>query len=81
MKLLALLLLAHSWYPAECCSGRDCAEVASERVQVQSDGYLVDGRHKIFHKDTKVSPDENFHMCASSSEVHPRCFWAPRGLS
>ena len=29
---------AHSWYPIECCSGRDCAEAQIESIHVPTAG-------------------------------------------
>ena len=50
-------------YPRECCSGTDCAPLASERVRVTPTGYVVDGRHEVPHGKALVSPDNFYHGC------------------
>jgi hypothetical protein len=79
------LLHAHSWYPFECCSDRDCFPVAVEDVQVSAEGYtLADGTFISF-KETRPSPDGQYHVCRRQDgkgaviRMHkkPACFWAP----
>ena len=88
MILLTLILMfattpaaAHSWYPIECCSDKDCSVVPSEQVQVTPAGYMVNGWHVAFSQ-AKASPDEEYHACISQGFNAPRrikCFWAPKG--
>lgn len=85
---LALMLCAaapapahsHEFYPRECCSGRDCAPLANERVRVTPEGYVIDGRHQVPHGKARWSPDEHYHGCfPSPMQGKLGCFWAPRG--
>ncbi|MBJ6128316.1 hypothetical protein [Microvirga splendida] len=75
--------LAHDWYPAACCSQRDCRhleEADGETVlEIPGGWQLWDGR--IVPRGTaKLSPDRLFHLC----ELPDRriiCFFAPPGAS
>ncbi len=76
--------LAHSWYPAWCCSDHDCRElggVRGETVTETEDGYrLWDGR-LIRRENAKPSPDRHFHMCEEPTTRAIVCFFAPQGQS
>jgi hypothetical protein len=91
MLLLVFWLLwsiraqAHSWYPWECCSDRDCAPIAVSETPIERDGgfYLNDGRH-ISYKEVKPSPDGLWHLCEEKwpervSDRKILCVWAPIG--
>lgn len=70
---------AHSWYPHECCSDRDCAPVPASRVDLVAGGYLIDGLHFVFERAVRVSPDGKFHACIIGSTLI--CFFAPKPSS
>lgn len=74
--------LAHSWYPAWCCSDRDCRELVpaqGETVTETKDGYLLwDGR-LISRDNAKPSPDRHFHICEEPATRAIICFFAPQG--
>lgn len=67
---------AHSWYPIECCSGDDCAEIAASRVRVTARGYVIDGKHVVPYGEVRQSPDGRFHACFPTADWL-RCFFAP----
>jgi hypothetical protein len=67
---------AHSWYPMECCSGGDCAEIAPSRVKTSAAGYVIDGKFAVPYRDVRQSPDGRFHACFPTPEWL-RCFFAP----
>lgn len=68
---------AHDWYPPLCCSGGDCAPLASSRVRPEgAGGYVVDGKFHVIRKDVQDSPDGQYHACFPTSE-RMACFWAP----
>jgi hypothetical protein len=69
---------AHDWYPKHCCSGRDCAPLAFERVKVTPEGYVIDGVFFVAHSKALWSPDEWFHGCFPGNKKVLGCFWAPR---
>lgn len=67
---------AHSFYPADCCSGTDCAPIAEARVRPAFAGYMIDGVHYVPMAQVKPSPDGEYHACFPKPETL-RCFWAP----
>ena len=102
MKLawLSLLLIlgagrepvwAHDWYPASCCSDRDCAPIKPSSVKEASGGYIVTiapGSHPMWgfensapltvtfaYRDAKPSPDGQWHLCLSPAGA-PLCLFA-----
>jgi len=82
--LLSLPALAHGWYPAWCCSERDCRELTDavgETVAETAEGWrLWDGRI-IARKYAKQSPDAKFHICEEPTTKAIICFFAPPGAS
>lgn len=92
-RLVALLValpgtaLAHSWYPYECCSERDCFPVSVQDVRSAPGGWnLPDGTFIAF-SEARASPDQHFHVCRREDGKgaliriwkKPACFWAPMG--
>lgn len=69
---------AHSWYPVECCHDRDCAPVKSSDVEEGPDGYFyrLTGEF-IARKNTRVSMDEDFHLCRNEHTNLILCFFVP----
>jgi hypothetical protein len=80
---------AHSWYPFECCSERDCFPVATSDVKVIKGGWQLHDGTIIEHIEARPSPDGRFHVCRRDDgkgaliRMHrkPACFWAPIGAS
>ncbi len=77
---------AHSWYPVECCSGRDCMKV--DRVERTSDGGM-----RMFAGSIQVevpkgftqrpSRDNDTHVCVRENgdgSYAPRCVFIPAGV-
>ena len=54
--LISAVLLAHDWYPPECCNGNDCIQVPCAEV---ADGKWQ-GRSPGSHRP---SPDGKCHIC------------------
>jgi hypothetical protein len=68
---------AHHWYDADCCSDRDCAPIAADRVSAVDGGYLVEleaGDHPMVvrptsrwfpfdHPKLRPSQDGDWHVC------------------
>lgn len=88
--ILALLALtgpafAHSWYPFECCSEKDCFPVPVSDVRVVPGGWTLSDGTMIEHAEARPSPDGQFHVCRRQDgtgpliRMHkkPACFWAP----
>ena len=91
---VAVLLLsgpafAHSWYPLECCSERDCFPVPVSDVRVIKGGWQLHDGTIIEHAEARPSPDGRFHVCRRQDgkgpliRMHkaPACFWAPINAS
>ncbi|TCR69679.1 hypothetical protein [Bosea sp. BK604] len=71
---LALLSLvsgaaAHSWYPYDCCSDRDCwpmgvdADAREPDPRIVPGGYLTHDGIFVAERDTRPSRDGRFHVC------------------
>lgn len=64
--LLTSVALPHEWYPRECCSGEDCAEITSA-VELPNGEIRVTSKHgttvipKSFPR--KPSADNKEHVC------------------
>src|SRR4249920_688679 len=62
--LLAATLLAHEWYPRECCSDMDCQQVPCNEIYLSGGNY----HYKSFSWPTnqlRTSPDGHCHVCIS----------------
>jgi len=78
--IFASMLLAHSWYPSECCSERDCYPINCSEVKKIDGGYNYKG---IFFANSQVkqTPDEHVgcHACSSFGErQYGYCLFLPR---
>ena len=80
--IISSLVLAHSWYPSECCSGKDCKPVPCEEILELNNGNLsYDGLE--FTKDrVHLSQDKFCHACVASYKNRenkvqstPRCIF------
>ena len=63
---IATAVCAHSWYPKECCSERDC--VAADGLDISPDGdrIITVGRMQFWVPRPLVarsSPDGRIHVC------------------
>jgi hypothetical protein len=73
---------AAGWtYPAECCSGIDCYEVAPSEVAPRGDGWVVVATGEYFARGWyRESPDGRFHRCSAGSgdrRAHTYCLFVP----
>lgn len=86
---LPSIAAAHSWYPYECCSEKDCFPVSISEVKISPAGYTLADGTLIEFREARASPDEKFHVCRRQDgkgpliRMHqkPACFWAPMGAS
>ena len=65
-------VLAHSWYPVECCSGYDCDVADQATVNEFGDLVVTDGKRHLVIPDTVPrhrSPDTHVHLCYNRDEV------------
>lgn len=83
--LLTVPAFAHSWYPYECCSERDCFPVPVHDVRVVPGGWTLSDGTMVRQDEARPSPDGRFHVCRSQDGkgalirmyAKPACFWAP----
>lgn len=89
-------VFAHSWYPAACCSGTDCASIQPTSVRETAGGHVVTvapGSHpmwrsdrptplvvRIPYREAKPSPDGQWHLCINGAG-DLLCFFAIIGGS
>lgn len=78
LALLTILSLttaarAHSWYPASCCSDRDCRPTEAEVVP---GGYQLPNGQVIKQEVARPSEDGEFHICEINGVF--LCFFAPQ---
>jgi hypothetical protein len=97
MKPLALLAAlfafpasAHDWYPASCCSDKDCFPVASSDIRATEAGWLIIPTGQVIsYEAARITPEEGggqFHICTRDGAWpgsvigegwNKACFWAP----
>lgn len=86
MKTFIVLLLmtsvasAHDWYPRECCSDKDCAPIPTSEIVVGNGGYTIKATGEfIAHKDSRISLDNQYHICRIGGVGRILCFFYPIG--
>lgn len=78
LTITFVLMLAHSWYPAECCDESHCHLIARELVTRTSVGWTIAGRsYLIVLGSEKLSPDGEFHLCENKSTHQFICLFVP----
>jgi hypothetical protein len=72
---VALFMLAHSWYPNECCHDIDCHPIACSELQIdgKSASWRGHGRQAM------PSPDNSCHICIHGNLV--TCVFIPEHMS
>lgn len=79
LSALALLALvqgasAHSWYPYDCCSDRDCWPMGEDADAREPDPKVVPGGYRlndgtfIAERDTRPSRDGRYHVCRQGGQ-------------
>jgi hypothetical protein len=83
---------AHSWYPAACCSGRDCAPIRASAITRLGHNYVVTlrrGEHPMLDPATEItirqwpidqteaSQDTEAHICLSPIDARVLCLFMP----
>jgi hypothetical protein len=76
VTIIVGLLLAHEWYPSQCCGGHDCLQVPCATV-VHMHGYWEYlPKHVIFNA-AQVSPDNYCHVCINEANNVGLCLFVP----
>ncbi len=81
MIILAAIILVHSWYPAECCSGNeitgDCHPISCAEIKRTDDGY--EWRNMMFKGAMiRMSEDAGCHVChgwLNGVPAYPHCLF------
>jgi len=73
-----LILLAHLWYPHECCEDGHCKPVPCSAIEYYKEYALVYGLW-IKADEIRVSPDGQCHMCHEEGRERLYCLFIPRG--
>lgn len=84
---------AHSWYPYDCCSDRDCWPMGPDSDAREPDPTIVPGGYRthdgifVAQGETRPSRDGRFHVCRSQGELDggvispagkPVCLFVPQ---
>jgi hypothetical protein len=72
--LTAMWLLAHAWYPSQCCSDHDCHPVPCDEIHSDGDFYNYRGI-RWFKAEAAPSPDGDCHVCYNSKTRWGRCLF------
>ena len=88
MKQLTIvaLVLAHSWYPKDCCHDKDCHPVPCAEIHVEPDGSVRFGRVYFPRNMIHESRDAYCHVCTSFPNAEnlnqiPQCVFVPQATS
>lgn len=66
---------AHSWYPYDCCSDRDCWPMGVDGDAREPDPSIVPGGYRthdgvfVAERDTRSSRDGRFHICRAGGTL------------
>ena len=85
--IIAALMLAHSWYPQECCHDNDCHPVPCAELSYRDKD--VGWRKHIYFSGPMIreSNDGNCHVCveeglsANIIPYVPLCVFVPKATS
>lgn len=75
--------MAHSWYPKECCSNRDCMPADRVERDARGDMQVAVGQHRIWVPQgfpIRSSLDERIHICFHLDDhkfLMPLCLFMP----
>lgn len=77
----AAVLLAHEWYPKDCCEDGHCKPVPCTefREDPTSPHLIFHGEHFAFKRDIRESPDDQCHACESPTAERMYCIFMPKG--
>jgi len=64
--VMKLYILAHSWYPASCCSNQDCVSVPCHQIVETAKGFAFNG---LDAQSVYASKDNFCHACVTASNV------------
>ncbi|MHB2169927.1 hypothetical protein [Alsobacter sp. R-9] len=78
--------MAHSWYPAECCSSSDCEMISASQLRRDETGWILPSGETVPFAAARDSLDHQFHWCrygGNGSLIRPSgkapCLFVPPG--
>ena len=79
---LACPAYAHSWYPMECCAGKDCHEADAVTEMPDGSAQVLVGNQTILvprSQKRRQSPDVHYHVCYGTYQqaTFIYCFFQP----
>lgn len=83
---LAPAALAHSWYPYDCCSDRDCWPMGQDDDAREPDPQIVPGGYRthdglfVPQAQTRPSRDGRFHVCRHGGAREGGIVTSSRGI-
>lgn len=93
VELASLPARAREWYPAECCSDRDCWVAgiggAEPEPRASPSGWVLGDGTLVPYHEARPSPDGKFHVCRHGGSTQGAvvraldrpCLWVPMGAS
>jgi hypothetical protein len=75
---------AHSWYPQDCCSDRDCWPMGTDADAREPDptpekgGWVTHDGKFVPESETRPSKDGRFHICRSDGTLTGEVIWPSR---
>ena len=75
MLLTKLIILVHSWYPPECCSGKDCRPVPCTDIVEQPNGWWEYMGNFFSPDQVKPSLDALCHVCINDTTLTSICLF------
>lgn len=71
---------AHDWYPIQCCSNQDCAQVPAASVKRTPQGWRLPSGHVLAFDDARVKPlppgKVGVHVCERNDAARtPICLF------
>lgn len=92
-SLISFPAIAHSWYPYDCCSDRDCWPMGLDTDAKEPDPKIVPGGYMTYdgtfvaELNTRPSRDGRYHICRQYGNVKgtlispsgkPFCLFVPQ---
>ena len=71
--LTTVILLAHDWYPKDCCGEHDCRPVPCEEIHAEGNDLVYKGYHwSRKSQQVRSSPDGSCAVCITVNRT-PIC--------
>lgn len=71
--LLCAAVIAHLWYPTDCCGGNECRPIPCDQLDQQLDGSVTYLGMKFKGSMVRSSLDAQCHVCYDKNRMWPYC--------